>query len=252
LLLLLLVGPAGCAPLWPTKSAEHTATVQFLTQEDESECVILRAHGDRVVILFLNRRPDLARMPEYLAPRGLARVDDVVFLTTPREAPRFPAGIEWGRAWCAPLAEDLLLRATWPKGQRAEVRAVRQATPLEIPGLALLLRPSGDDQDGQHRLLADLRHAGNRIVLVPIPSAGTDLRTAAAEAPIDLVGLLPPAKIEDLRALPGLRNARILVRGADPDTFTRDTLHLPDRKRLLFQSTGDGLTTLGQAHDVDT
>ena len=250
--LLPLQGLFGCAPLWPTKSAQHTATVQFLSSGDESECVLLRAHGDRVVILFLNRQPRLDRMPEFLARRGLSRVDDTVFLITPLEPPHFPAGVEWERVWCAPATGLLLARATWPEGQIGTMHSVNEPTYLEIPGLMLRLQPLGESGFSSDSLLADLRHAGNRIVLVPLPSAQDDLRTAAAEAPIDLVGLLPSARIESVRALPGLRNTRILVSGTHPETSAGDTLILPDRKRLLFQSTGDGLTSLGQAHDFDT
>lgn len=250
--LLPLLALLGCAPLWPTKSAEHTATVQFLSSGVESECVILRAHGDRVVMLFLNRRPQLEGMPEFLARRGLSRVDDTVFLIAPVEPPRFPAGVEWGQVWCAPKVQELLSRATWPEGQTAVVRIVSEATQLEIPGLKVRLLPSSDEPGAAGRLLADLRHAGNRIVLLPIQSAPDDLRRAAAEAPIDLIGLLPSSKVESVRALPGLKDTRILVRGTAPDGSSGDTLFLPDHTRMLFQSTGDGLTSLGQAHDYDT
>ena len=247
-----LLALSGCTSLLPTKSAEHTATVQFLSCGTESEYVVLRAHGDRVVLLFLNRRPRLDGLREYLSRRGLSKVSDTVFLATPDAPPIFPEGVDWGAVWCSEAARSVLDQALWSGQDAVPSRTVTQVVQLEIPGVRLRLLPVAQTAQAEGHLVADLRHAGNRIVLVPAPAAQSDLETAAAEAPIDLVGLLPKQRIADLRLLPGMKDCRILVRDAADLGDDRATFILQDRKRLLFQSTDDGLADLGQSHDYDT
>ncbi|MFH0945300.1 MAG: hypothetical protein V2A76_08900 [Planctomycetota bacterium] len=247
-----LLAVSGCAPLLPTKSADHTATVQFLSPGSESECVILRAHCDRVVLLLLNRRPRLEGLPEYLSRRGLSQVSDTVFLATPDAPPIFPEGVDWGTVWCSEAALPVLDRALWGDGDPPPARAVTQEVQLEIPGVVLRLLPTGASDQAEGHLVADLRHSGNRIVLVPAPAARAGLEIAGAEVPIDLLGLLPSERIPGLRLLPGMKDCRILVRGPGDLSDDRALYILSDRKRLVFQSTDDGLAALGQAHDFDT
>lgn len=252
-LLALLLALPSCGGLWPGRAPERLTTVQFLSPEKDSECAVLRSHGDRVVVLFLTDQPRPAVLPRFLAARGLSRVDDVVFTVAPRQALAFPEETAWGRFWCPAAAVPVVAQCRAGRGAHGP-QAVAQGSvaELDVPGLTLRLVPCGA---GGSRLLADLRHAGNRVVLLPLsPAAEEDLRAAAAEPAIDLLGLLPAEKVEPLRGLPALNQSRILVQGgaAGAPGAAESTILLGDGGRVLFQSAGSGLVLLRVANDSDT
>ncbi len=251
---LLLAALPACSGLWPVRAPERLTTVQFLSPEKDSECAVLRSHGDRVVVLFLTDQPRPAALPRFLAARGLSRVDDVVFTVAPRSALAFPEEVAWGRFWCPAAAVPVVAQCRAGRGLHGpQVVTPGSVAELDVPGVTLRLVPCGA---GGERLLADLRHAGNRMVLLPLsPAAPEDLQAAAAEPAIDLLGLLPAEKVEPLRGLPALSQSRILVQGGAASAAAgaaESTILLGDGGRVLFQSAGSGLVRLRVASDSDT
>lgn len=248
---------AACGSLLPEKVAERLATLQFLSSGDGSECVILRAHGDRVVLFVLDGEPRLDGIPDYLKARGLAGADDVVFLASPTTPPRFPSGAAWRRVHCARGAEAVLREALAVAaaggGPSIQLEVVTGPKSLDIPGLDLELAPCagpavaspGGGAPPGAGLLADLRHAGNRVVLLPVAEiAPQEVRDALAGERVDLVGLLPAGRLAALRELPGLKDSKVVVRSGTPLAAGETALLLAGRERLLIRSAADGLTVL--------
>lgn len=252
-LLAALVLSQGCTSLLPSKSAERLATVQFLAPGEDSECVILRAHGDRIVVLFLDQRPWLDGIQDFLARRGLSRIDDVVFLTRPSQPPTFPSGVTWSRVWGPPEATELLRQAARDARPRLESVAVVASTDVKIPGLELRLIPRMNGSEPIGGLMVDLRHAGNRILLTPRDGFSDDhLRSILASSSVDLLGLVPGDWIGSVSDHPELKNSGFLVHTGAPVVEHPAAILLEQNKRLLFQSAADGLVHLGPAFQLDT
>lgn len=248
LAVLALIG-TGCSLLPLPSRIDRAATVQFVAAGAEEEYALLRSQGDHVVLVFLSADPPVAEAAAFLKSRDLADVDAAIFTVAPREPVLLPQGVSWWRVRVPAAGGDRVRAPARRDGGNPDVRAVAAIDSLEIAGLSLRLLPAAGSRQ---YLLVDVRNCDDRLLLGPTALMdAADVGAAAAGSAIDLIGLLPPDKIRDLRGVKGLEGSRVLVRGAAP-AGDPAAIPLADDHRVLFESGRDGLVSLGPSQSTDS